>query len=276
MKLITLLSRISSYLPFEILDFREVGLIVTNDQRNAKAVVEVRVCGVWDVVLEVHTSLRRPRENGSDDAYWKEILKKRNVDGDEVSRLDSAVDRDICSDAGAFEAEENGTLLLEHFQGIQLNGIDLPTPKQWHTTRTLEVTYMDDDIMIARTSGGEPHLLIRTSQLCHPVVEYGEKLGNDAIENQNEFENQTEEDDDSCDVDENRWTEFFTEAMEMYGTRITRCLVDREFGKSQTNQQLARRNLRQEFAAQFLTFWNTNVKPKNEDDITMFSRKEKE
>ncbi len=122
MKLITLLSRISSYLPFEILDFREVGLIVTNDQRNAKAVVEVRVCGVWDVVLEVHTSLRRPRENGSDDAYWKEILKKRNVDGDEVSRLDSAVDRDICSDAGAFEAEENGTLLLENFQGIQLNG----------------------------------------------------------------------------------------------------------------------------------------------------------
>ncbi len=171
-------------------------------------------------------------------------------------------------------------VLLREYDNFALTfcnkGIDLPTPKQWHTTRTLEVTYMDDDIMIARTSGGEPHLLIRTSQLCHPVVEYGEKLGNDAIENQNEFENQTEEDDDSCDVDENRWTEFFIEAMEMYGTRITRCLVDREFGKSQTNQQLARRNLRQEFAAQFLTFWNTNVKPKNEDDITMFSRKEKE
>mmetsp|Transcript_14111 Transcript_14111/g.29532 ORF Transcript_14111/g.29532 Transcript_14111/m.29532 type:complete len:354 (+) Transcript_14111:37-1098(+) len=121
MKLITLLSRISCYLPFEILDFREVGLIVSNDQGKAKAVVEVRVCGVWDVVLEVCSSLRRPRDDGSDDTYWNGILKKRSVHGGEGNGLDSAVNCDS-NDARALGVEENGTLLLEHFQGIQLNG----------------------------------------------------------------------------------------------------------------------------------------------------------
>lgn len=137
------------------------------------------------------------------------------------------------------------------------------------------MTYMDDDIMIARTSGGEPHLLLRTSQLCHPVVGHGEELGNNPLETHNEYENQIEEDDESCEVGENRWTEFFTEAMEMYGERITRCLVDREFGKSQTNQQEVHKITRQGYAA---LIWNTIVnfiRMKFEDDL-VFSRNEKE
>lgn len=91
MKLITLLSRISMGLPFEILDFREVGLMVSDRQTKAKAVVEVKVCGAWEWVLEVCTNLRRPTEE------------------------------DLRGDYEKFKGEE-GTLLLEHFQGIRLNG----------------------------------------------------------------------------------------------------------------------------------------------------------
>ena len=91
MKLITLLSRMSQLFPFEILDFHDVALCVTDDQSKAKAVVEVKVCGAWEVMLEVCTSLRRPNEDDFEQEYKE------------------------------FQGED-GTLLLEHFQGVHLNG----------------------------------------------------------------------------------------------------------------------------------------------------------
>ena len=195
MKLITLLSRISLALPFEILDFKDVSLRVSDRQTQAKAIVSVRVCGAFDWELQVCTSLRRPKEKDFDGAY-------KDFRG------------------------EKGTLLLEHFQGIWLNGAKIPTPQQWHTTRTLEITYMDNDILIARTSGGEPHLLLRNSPMCYTVEEMMVGLEDDEIEDYME----------ECSVDEddnNRWTQFFAEAVEIYGERLGRCLVDREFGKEE-------------------------------------------
>mmetsp|Transcript_15268 Transcript_15268/g.25152 ORF Transcript_15268/g.25152 Transcript_15268/m.25152 type:complete len:368 (-) Transcript_15268:2995-4098(-) len=186
MKLITLLSKISITLPFEILDFKDVSLRVSDRQTKAKAIVSVKVCGAFDWELQVCTSLRRPKQFRGD----------------------------------------KGTLLLEHFQGIWLNGVKLPTPQQWHTTRTLEITYMDNDILIARTSGGEPHLLLRNSPMCYTVEEMMVGLGDDEIEDDLE-ECSVEEDDN------NRWTQFFAEAVEIYGERLGRCLVDREFGKEE-------------------------------------------
>jgi hypothetical protein len=179
--------------PFEILDFQDVALCVTDEQTKAKAIVEVKVCGAWDFVLEVCTSLRRPTAEDLDGEY-------------------------------ARFKDEDGTLLLEHFQGIELNGVKIPTPREWHTTRTLEITYMDKDIMIARTSGGEPHLLLRNSPLCYTPEEM---MMLEVLDDDDGMEEVVEE----CDLDGgSSWTEFFGEAVEMYGEKIARCLVDRDFG----------------------------------------------
>ena len=110
-----------------------------------------------------------------------------------------------------------------------LTGVEVPTPKSWHTTRTLEITYMDKDIMIARTSGGEPHLLLRNSPLCYTPEEMMLRANNN-----NDDYAIMEEEIEECDIDGgNKWTEFFSEAIEIYGERITRCLVDRDFGREE-------------------------------------------
>lgn len=195
MRLITLLSRISLTLPFEILDFKDVSLRVTDKQTQAQAIVSVRVCGAFDWELQVCTSLRRPKAKDFEGAYKE------------------------------FRGEE-GTLLLEHFQGIWLNGVKIPTPQQWHTTRTLEITYMDKDILIARTNSGEPHVLLRNSPMCYTVEDMMEGYEDEEIG----------DDVEECSVDDdgnNRWTQFFAEAAEIYGERLGRCLVDREFGKEE-------------------------------------------
>lgn len=198
MRLITLLSRISGMFPFELLDFRDVALCVTDEQQKAKAVVEVTVCGAWELVLEVCTSLRRPTSEDLENEY------------------------------ADFRGEE-GTLLLEHFQGVELNGVEIPTPQSWHTTRTLEITYMDKDILIARTSGGEPHLLLRNSPLCYASP--AERM----LHADDDAAALMEEAIEECDLDGNgnKWTEFFSEAIDIYGERITRCLVDRDFGREE-------------------------------------------
>jgi len=191
-------------------------------------VVEVKICGLWDVVLEVCTSLRRPVEKDFDE-----------------------------NDGGCYAKfrGEEGTLLLEHFQGVHLNGVKIPTPNSWHTTRTLEITYMDKDIMIARTSGGEPHLLIRNSPLCYSpeemmihdiITNYDESI---VIDDMVSVDEEIEE----CDidggidgsgsvVDGGKRTKFFSEAIEIYGERITRCLVDRDFGREEYEKKESRKN----------------------------------
>ena len=55
--------------------------------------------------------------------------------------------------------------MYESFQGASIMGIDLPLPNM-AVARPLEITYLDEDIMIARNDGGEPHLLVRIRRSC--------------------------------------------------------------------------------------------------------------
>ena len=103
------------------------------------------------------------------------------------------------------DSHPEGTLMYESFQGASIMGIDLPLPNM-AVARPLEITYLDEDIMIARNDGGEPHLLVRIRS-C------------------------PEEDPD------HEFTGFFEDARLLYGDRITRCLVDRRFGEKQEDDE---------------------------------------
>jgi len=95
----------------------------------------------------------------------------------------------------------DGTLMYEHFKGFKVSGIELDAPFL-DISRPLNITYLDEDIMIARNGvngEGDPHLLVRI-QHC------------------------PESDPD------HEYTGFFEEARQMYGQRMSRCLVDRCFG----------------------------------------------
>jgi hypothetical protein len=56
-----------------------------------------------------------------------------------------------------------GTMFLEKFEGIEVNGIRLWYPNAWKKSRYLEFSYLDDAFAVARGSGGEPHFLLRGS-----------------------------------------------------------------------------------------------------------------
>lgn len=91
---------------------------------------------------------------------------------------------------------------------------------------------MDKDLMIARTSGGEPHLLLRNSQLCYTPEEMMLHVDDGSA---------MEEEIEECSVDgDKKWTEFFSEAIDIYGERITRCLVDRDFGREEYEKKDAK------------------------------------
>ena len=62
------------------------------------------------------------------------------------------------------EEEPDGTLFLEKFESIIVGGVSLPLPESWQRFRYLEITYLDDDIVIARGSGGDPHVLVRAKE----------------------------------------------------------------------------------------------------------------
>ena len=55
----------------------------------------------------------------------------------------------------------DGTMFMEKFEGIEVNGFRLPYPNAWKRSRYLEFSYLDDEFAIARGSGGEPHFLLR-------------------------------------------------------------------------------------------------------------------
>jgi len=56
-----------------------------------------------------------------------------------------------------------GTMFLEKFEGIEVNGLRLWYPNAWKKSRYLEFSYLDDAFAVARGSGGEPHFLLRGS-----------------------------------------------------------------------------------------------------------------
>jgi len=63
-----------------------------------------------------------------------------------------------------YDEETSGLLFLEKFEDIELrfakSGWKLPIPSTWQRFRHLEITYLDEEILIARGSGGEPHFLL--------------------------------------------------------------------------------------------------------------------
>ena len=61
----------------------------------------------------------------------------------------------------AYDDETDGVLFMERFEGVSVGNVDLPIPKSWQRSRYLEITYLDDEIIVARGNGGEPHILLR-------------------------------------------------------------------------------------------------------------------
>jgi hypothetical protein len=64
-----------------------------------------------------------------------------------------------------YDEETAGLLFLEKFEAASLrfgsNSWKLPLPKTWQRFRHLEITFLDEEIVIARGSGGDPHILVR-------------------------------------------------------------------------------------------------------------------
>ena len=191
MKLITLLSRISVGLSRKVLEFDNVFLEVSGKQSQVKAIVRVQILG-QPVELNVFTKLRRPTATADND--------------------DDTIPHEV--------DDPKGTLLIETFDKLLLMGVEVPTPASWKSSRQLEITYLDEDMMIARTAGGEPHLLLRHSP-CST-------------------------DDDTCDLDSDEPTRYFQDAMDKYGRHLSRSLVDRAYSMDDENDDddgTARRSL---------------------------------
>ena len=199
MKLITLLSRLS--VGFPPIDFQTVFLEVSNRNSMVKAIVSCQLLGFLNVELNVYTSLRPPTTQELETAR----AKTNPVDPDHVIG--------------------NGTLLIEQFQSLSLQGVQIPTPSQWHGERTLEITYMDDDMMIARTNGGEPHLLLRHSPCSTDTAMQRGQENEELLE------------DEECDID-NDLTNYFADAQTRYGKEgLARSLVDRAYALERDYQK---------------------------------------
>ena len=192
MRLITLLSRIAVACSSSLLQFDKVYLEVSHQQSQVKAIVSVHVWNQPDP-LELHV----------------------------YTRLEPNITADSST---AEESSSSGTVLIETFDRVELLGYEIPTPASWKQSRRLEITYLDEDMMIARTGeGGEPHLLLRHSSCSTDVVVL-------PIEQ----EDQEEE----CNLDdEDHLTPFYETALEKYGPYLSRSLVDRAFSSSNPDEQ---------------------------------------
>ena len=60
-----------------------------------------------------------------------------------------------------YKKETEGTLFLEKFESVTIGGVSLPLPSSWQRFWHPEIKYLNDDIVIACGSRGEPHVLVR-------------------------------------------------------------------------------------------------------------------
>ena len=67
----------------------------------------------------------------------------------------------ITTNLNAVPDDKTGTRFEEQFSGLKLMGINMPVPESWQQSRPLEFSYLDEDMLIARGNGGEPHYLKR-------------------------------------------------------------------------------------------------------------------
>jgi hypothetical protein len=129
------------------------------------------------------------------------------------------VELDVITKLKPNVTDANGTFLVESFNKLVLAGAEIPTPPEWKSSRALEITYLDQDMMLARTAGGEPHLLLRHSPCSTDASDASIDAG----------------DDDYCDIDM-EVTPYFAEALSKYGSTISRSLVDRAFNAEGDNK----------------------------------------
>mmetsp|Transcript_106776 Transcript_106776/g.298892 ORF Transcript_106776/g.298892 Transcript_106776/m.298892 type:complete len:463 (+) Transcript_106776:69-1457(+) len=104
---------------------------------------------------------------------------------------------------------QEGTLMYEKFKGFSISGISLSIPFL-DMSRPLNITYLDEDIMIARNGvrgEGAPHLLVKIQHCAESTPDH-------------------------------QYTGFFEEARLLYGDRISRCLVDRRFGDESEEEKI--------------------------------------
>jgi len=128
----------------KIVDFRGVHMEIGDGQTSIRLVVSVAVFEK-DVTLILHTSLSPampPRKSSSGGGG-----------GDGGGSSNNPIDDD--------DYDNDGTMFMEKFEGIELNGFRLPYPNLWKKSRYLEFSYLDDGFAIARGAGGEPHFLLR-------------------------------------------------------------------------------------------------------------------
>ena len=71
------------------------------------------------------------------------------------------MDVKVTTNLNAVADDATGTRFEEQFVGLSLTGIDMPVPASWQQFRPLEFSYLDENMLIARGNGGEPHYLKR-------------------------------------------------------------------------------------------------------------------
>ncbi|CAM9939816.1 unnamed protein product, partial [Phaeothamnion confervicola] len=56
---------------------------------------------------------------------------------------------------------ESDVRLMETYESVEIAGYSLKVPAALQRPRMLFITYLDDDVMIARDGAGAPDLLVR-------------------------------------------------------------------------------------------------------------------
>mmetsp|Transcript_19872 Transcript_19872/g.33609 ORF Transcript_19872/g.33609 Transcript_19872/m.33609 type:complete len:491 (-) Transcript_19872:67-1539(-) len=126
----------------------------------------------FDVEPDVGTGVIKDLFEG-DDGFMRRILDFQGVHmeiGNEQSTIQLVVSVSLFQNpitvilhTSLVPAPSNleGTMFLEKFEGIEVNGLRLWYPNAWKKSRYLEFSYLDDAFAVARGSGGEPHFLLR-------------------------------------------------------------------------------------------------------------------
>ncbi|KAL7526130.1 hypothetical protein ACHAWF_001640 [Thalassiosira exigua] len=127
----------------------------------------------FDVEPDVGTGFIKDLFEGNGPAWARRIVDFRGVHmeiGDGQTRIQlvvsvAAFGRDLRlilhTSLSPAPRNPNGTMFMEKFEGIDVNGFRLPYPNAWKKSRYLEFSYLDDGFAIARGAGGEPHFLLR-------------------------------------------------------------------------------------------------------------------
>eukprot|EP00573_Skeletonema_grethae_P002702 CAMPEP_0201690888 /NCGR_PEP_ID=MMETSP0578-20130828/4195_1 /ASSEMBLY_ACC=CAM_ASM_000663 /TAXON_ID=267565 /ORGANISM="Skeletonema grethea, Strain CCMP 1804" /LENGTH=499 /DNA_ID=CAMNT_0048175977 /DNA_START=58 /DNA_END=1557 /DNA_ORIENTATION=+ len=127
----------------------------------------------FDVEPDVGTGFIKDLFEGGEDGFTRRILDFQGVHmeiGNDQSTIQLVVSVSLLKNpftvilhTSLVPAPTNpeGTMFLEKFEGVEVNGIRLWYPNAWKKSRFLEFSYLDDAFAVARGSGGEPHFLLR-------------------------------------------------------------------------------------------------------------------